>query len=116
MDVQSESSIAACAAQIPALDILVNNAGIFEALPITDTNIPKAKELFDVNVWAYVAVIQAFFAAPAEIIKRHDCQSDFHSSGYFYTFPWDLWRFKGRHWNDYTKPASRAPTFQHPRP
>lgn len=60
MDVQSESSIAACVAQIPALDILVNNAGIFEALPITDTNIPKAKELFDVNVWAYVAVIQAF--------------------------------------------------------
>lgn len=29
-------------------------------MPVSDTSIPRAKELFDLNVWALVAVSQAF--------------------------------------------------------
>lgn len=60
MDVQSESSIAACVAAIPELDILVNNAGAVDTSPIVDADIAKGKELFDLNVWSYVSVTQAF--------------------------------------------------------
>ncbi|KAI1779306.1 hypothetical protein F4818DRAFT_404113 [Hypoxylon cercidicola] len=60
LDVQSESSIAECAKKVPSLDILVNNAGQQHPSPISDMNIPEAKDLFDINVWAPVAVIQGF--------------------------------------------------------
>lgn len=75
LDVLSESSIAACAAQISSLDILVNNAGAMETLPITDTNLPRAKEMFDLNVWSYVAMTQAFLPlllnSPHGMIVNH---------------------------------------------
>lgn len=60
LDVTSDSSIAACAAQIPALDILVNNAGSGYSMPISDFSILEAKKVFDLNVWACLAVTQAF--------------------------------------------------------
>ncbi|KAF2493741.1 NAD(P)-binding protein [Lophium mytilinum] len=60
LDVQSASSIAACVNQIPSLDMLVNNAGAQYTMPIADLSIPEAKELFDLNVWSYIAVTQAF--------------------------------------------------------
>lgn len=60
MDVQSESSIATCVAQMSSLDILVNNAGALNRMPIVDTTLSDAKELFDLNVWSYIAITQAF--------------------------------------------------------
>jgi 1-acylglycerone phosphate reductase len=39
---------------------LVNNAGAGYAMPISDLDIAEAKKLFDLNVWSYIAVTQAF--------------------------------------------------------
>lgn len=60
LDVQSESSIAACVGSLSGLDILVNNAGAQFLMPMADVSIPEAKKLFDLNVWAHIAVTQAF--------------------------------------------------------
>ncbi|EXJ87880.1 hypothetical protein A1O1_04807 [Capronia coronata CBS 617.96] len=60
LDVVSESSIAACVARLPQLDILVNNAGALYSMPISDLSIPRAKQLFDLNVWSFLAMTQAF--------------------------------------------------------
>ena len=66
LDVQSESSIAACVDQISkstsgsGLDILVNNAGAGYTMPFADLSLDEAKKLFDINVWSYLAVTQAF--------------------------------------------------------
>lgn len=60
LDVLDQASIEAAASKIPSLDILVNNAGSLYAMPISDLSIAAAKELFDLNVWSYLAVTQAF--------------------------------------------------------
>lgn len=60
LDVQSDSSIVACVSQLPSLDILVINAGATYTMPVADLSIPEAKKLFDLNVWSYLAVTQAF--------------------------------------------------------
>ncbi|KAH8667175.1 hypothetical protein BGZ61DRAFT_558591 [Ilyonectria robusta] len=60
LDVQSESSIAACVSKLPALDILVNNAGSGLSMPIADVRVLEAKKLFDLNVWSHLSVTQAF--------------------------------------------------------
>lgn len=60
LDVLSESSIAACVSKLSRLDILINNAGATYNIPASDINIPEARKLFDLNVWSYVAVTQAF--------------------------------------------------------
>lgn len=60
LDVQSDSSIAACVSKLSDLDILVNNAGAGYNIPVSDISIPEAKKLFDLNVWSYLAVTQAF--------------------------------------------------------
>jgi len=60
LDVLSDASIAACAAQIPALDMLINNAGAGYTMPVADLDINEGKRLFDLNVWSYIAVTQAF--------------------------------------------------------
>lgn len=60
LDVQSESSIADCVRNVPRLDILVNNAGTMMTMPVSDTSIQKAKDMFDSNVWGPIAVTQAF--------------------------------------------------------
>lgn len=60
LDIESESSIAACVNAIPSLDILVNNAGAQHLMPISDVSIPEAKKLFDLNVWSHIAMTQAF--------------------------------------------------------
>lgn len=41
------------------LDILINNAGGHYTAPISDASITSAKALFDLNVWAQLAVTQA---------------------------------------------------------
>lgn len=60
LDVLSDSSIASCVSKVSRLDILVNNAGVTYGTPVSDLCIEKAKELFDVNLWAYITVTQAF--------------------------------------------------------
>lgn len=60
LDVLSEKSIAECVAQLPSLDILINNAGAMYAMPVSDMSITEAKKLFDLNVWSYISVTQAF--------------------------------------------------------
>ncbi|KPI39599.1 NADPH-dependent 1-acyldihydroxyacetone phosphate [Cyphellophora attinorum] len=60
LDVLDSASIAACVSAIPQLDILFNNAGGGYSTPYADIDIAKAKELFDLNTWSYVAVTQAF--------------------------------------------------------
>lgn len=60
LDVLSDSSIAACVQNIPALDILVNNAGAGYSMPFSDLSIAEGKKIFDLNVWSYLAVTQAF--------------------------------------------------------
>ncbi|KAH6666640.1 hypothetical protein B0J14DRAFT_642953 [Halenospora varia] len=60
LDVLSDTSIASCIAQLSSLDILVNNAGAGYSMPVSDLSIPEAKKLFDLNVWSYIEVTQAF--------------------------------------------------------
>ncbi|KAI0383021.1 NAD(P)-binding protein [Hypomontagnella monticulosa] len=60
LDIQSDESIAACVKQVPSLDVLVNNAGLQFLMPVVDTDISAAKKLYDLNVWAHIAMIQAF--------------------------------------------------------
>ena len=67
LDVLSDSSIKSCVAEVTALtaetgglDILINNAGGGYNMPFSDIDIATAKELFDLNVWSYIAVTQAF--------------------------------------------------------
>jgi 1-acylglycerone phosphate reductase len=60
LDVQSSSSIADCVSKVSKLDILVNNAGAIYNRPFSDLSIPEAKKLFDLNVWSYLEVAQAF--------------------------------------------------------
>ncbi|KAF7526513.1 hypothetical protein G7054_g10726 [Neopestalotiopsis clavispora] len=60
LDILSSESIAACASSVSSLDILVNNAGSSYSMPVADMDIKYAKQLFDVNVWAQLAVSQAF--------------------------------------------------------
>jgi 1-acylglycerone phosphate reductase len=60
LDVLSDSSIAACVSKLSSLDILINNAGASYSMPVSDLSIPEAKMLFDLNVWSYLTVTQAF--------------------------------------------------------
>ncbi|KAJ5884890.1 Short-chain dehydrogenase/reductase SDR [Penicillium taxi] len=60
LDVLSSESIKNAVMKIPNLDILVNNAGAEYLMPVTDVDIAEAKRLFDLNVWSYIEVTQAF--------------------------------------------------------
>ncbi|KAK9427857.1 NAD(P)-binding protein [Lipomyces doorenjongii] len=60
LDVLSDSSIAECVGKLTSLDILVNNAGASYSMPVSDLSIAESKKLFDLNVWSYLAVTQAF--------------------------------------------------------
>lgn len=60
LDVLSQTSIHACVSKLPHLDILVNNAGGGLIMAISDLDISQARNLFELNVWAPIAVTQAF--------------------------------------------------------
>lgn len=68
LDVLSDSSIASCVTEVRnltastggGLDVLINNAGGGYNMPVSDIEIAKAKALFDLNVWSYITVTQAF--------------------------------------------------------
>jgi 1-acylglycerone phosphate reductase len=42
------------------LDMLINKAGGGYNMPFSDIDIAKAKGLFNLNVWSYITVTQAF--------------------------------------------------------
>ena len=65
LDVTSDASIEQCVAEVRqltggSLDMLVNNAGGQFATALADAPIPQAKQLFDLNLWSNLAMIQAF--------------------------------------------------------
>lgn len=60
LDVLSDDSISSCVSKLSHLDILVNNAGAQLVMPLSDLSISAAKNLFDLNVWSYIAMSQAF--------------------------------------------------------
>ena len=65
LDVVSKESIAACVTATAektggTLDMLVNNSGGGYCMPLVDADLDEARRLFDVNVWAVLAVTQAF--------------------------------------------------------
>ena len=62
LDVTDADSIAAAAAQVPALDILVNNAGISvsERKEVTDEDPDTFRRIYETNVFGVVAVTNAF--------------------------------------------------------
>lgn len=68
LDVTSPTSIAAAVSTVSTtlppgstgLDMLINNAASSYSMPIADLSIATAKAIFDTNVWAPIAVTQAF--------------------------------------------------------
>ncbi|KAI5360006.1 Putative short-chain dehydrogenase/reductase SDR, NAD(P)-binding domain superfamily [Septoria linicola] len=65
LDVLSAESIDAAKTKISdetsgSIDILINNAGGGHYMPFMHLDLQKARELFDINVWSYLSVTQAF--------------------------------------------------------
>lgn len=90
LEVTSKESIRQCARTIEkrtggSLDILVNNAGVAGAMPLLDLDIDAAKKMYDVNVWALVAMTQAF--APM-LIKAQGIVCNISSVSGELTFAW----------------------------
>ena len=52
------------------LDMLVNNSACTDLLPCLDVSIEEAKRVYDLNVWAPWAMLQAF--APM-LVKARGC-------------------------------------------
>ena len=84
LDVLSDTSIADCVGKLSNLDILVNNAGAAYSMPVADISIPEAKKLFDLNVWSYIAVTQAFLPL---LVKSKGMIANHTSSGAVITLP-----------------------------
>ncbi|KAK2606507.1 hypothetical protein N8I77_005250 [Diaporthe amygdali] len=81
LDVVSASSIAARVSQLPvdSLDILINNAGANYMMPAADADITTGKQIFDLNLWAPLAVTQAFM--PLLLASTHGAIVANHTSG-----------------------------------
>ncbi|KAF2031219.1 putative short-chain dehydrogenases/reductase [Setomelanomma holmii] len=65
MDVLDNSSIEACVKEVTRktnrhLDILINSVGGGHYMPFLDLNISDARKLFEINVFSYLDVTQAF--------------------------------------------------------
>ena len=65
LDVTDPASIARCKADVAALaggklDILVNNAGRTHTIPATDVDLDDVRTTFETNVFAVMAMVQAF--------------------------------------------------------
>lgn len=86
--VKSVTSITQAASdddKTPTLNQLVNNAAISFTMPVLDTNIPAARQMFDTNVWGFLAVTQAF--APLLIASRGSIANICSVAGYCNS-PW----------------------------
>jgi len=65
MDVVDKSSIKACVEQVAnvtdgRIDILINSVGGGHYMPFLDLNIDDARNLFEINVFSFLEVTQAF--------------------------------------------------------
>ncbi|KAI1076273.1 hypothetical protein F5B20DRAFT_572911 [Whalleya microplaca] len=65
LDVVDQDSIRNAVAEVSkltggTLDILVNNSGLGYQMPMLDADLDDARKLFEVNVWAVLAMCQAF--------------------------------------------------------
>ena len=65
LDVLSSQSIQKCVKDVEhltggKLNVLLNNSGQAFPMPIVDASLQASRELFDLNVWAAVEMIQAF--------------------------------------------------------
>lgn len=75
LDVVDPKSIAAVVAEVKdrtggSLDVLVNNAGQQYIMPALDVDIDTAKNLFEVNYWGALRMVQAFSGM---LIKAKGC-------------------------------------------
>ena len=74
LEVNDPASIQACLSSIESLvgthglDMLINNAGVNYTVPALDIDVSEAKRVFDTNVFAVMAMVQAF--APLLIQSR----------------------------------------------
>jgi NAD(P)-dependent dehydrogenase (short-subunit alcohol dehydrogenase family) len=89
LDVLSSESIAAAVESVKRetggrLDVLVNNSGRVSVVPGLDASIEEAKKLFDLNLWAPMAMFQAF--APL-LIKAKGCIVNNSSASTYARFP-----------------------------
>jgi 1-acylglycerone phosphate reductase len=70
-----------------SLDFLVNNAAQARYMPMLDEDIEQAKELFELNVWSQLRMVQAF--APL-LIEAKGCAVYISSvSGHLTQMPWN---------------------------
>ncbi|MGO7733188.1 SDR family NAD(P)-dependent oxidoreductase [Rhizobium leguminosarum] len=79
------SSIKAAEDRFGAIDVLVNNAGHGYFGAFEETDIPRAKRMFDVNLWGVVEVTRA--ALPAMRRRRAGTIVNFSSVGGLTAFP-----------------------------
>ncbi|KAH7009222.1 uncharacterized protein B0I36DRAFT_257953 [Microdochium trichocladiopsis] len=88
LDVMSVDSIAAAAEQVAKqagkLDVLINNAGLGLNAPVLDTPLKEAKQLFDLNFFGPMAMLQSF--GPL-LIKAKGCVVNISSVGGAINFP-----------------------------
>ncbi|KAF3036165.1 hypothetical protein E8E12_003664 [Didymella heteroderae] len=75
LDVVSQKSITAVVTEVKdrtggSLDVLVNNAGQQYIMPALDVDIDAAKNLFEVNYWGALRIVQAFSSM---LIKSKGC-------------------------------------------
>lgn len=68
------------------LDYLVNNAAQARYMPMLDETVEQAKELFELNVWSQLRMVQAFVPL---LIEAKGCAVYVSSvSGYMSQMPW----------------------------
>lgn len=64
LDIASPESLAQAVEAVKAsgkqLDVLFNNAGAGYSMPILDVDIDRAKQVYEVNVWGSLRIIQVF--------------------------------------------------------
>ncbi|PWY82079.1 oxidoreductase [Aspergillus heteromorphus CBS 117.55] len=90
LDVTSSSDISAAVEAVKAqtggtLNYLVNNSGVPLVFPALETDLDKAKELYDVNFWGVVAMTHSF--APL-LISAKGTVANISSMGGVLSFPW----------------------------
>lgn len=65
LDVTDPTSVAACAAGVPALDVLVNNAGMYRRGSLADVTVEDYRAVLDVNLLGPLLMTRAFADALA---------------------------------------------------
>jgi NAD(P)-dependent dehydrogenase (short-subunit alcohol dehydrogenase family) len=88
LDINSPESVTAAAEQAADTTVLINNAGVADAgLPVLSTPLDAVRSIFETNVFAQLAVTQAFAPVLAgndggSIINVHSALSWLHTSAY----------------------------------